>query len=234
MRKRILIAAAISFLFGQTALHAQSSSIVVFIEPGFPIADSSAPPPAVKFPTAQPADADHLRDALAAPATHLLILPYASAFPEDQWPRHQAVLGPRRQSPRPRRKALHPRRLSRFFRLASSRLQRPLHPSAHDRPVPGNSRLRRPAIPAQSRTAIATRRVPMEARLQPRHPPQCCRPLPPRRRRRIHRCSPGHSRLGHQEWPQALSSRDSSRSLPQRFRRRPLDFRQCRSTQRFL
>ena len=86
MRKRILIAAAISILFGQTALHAQSSSIVVFIEPGFPIADSSAPAQATNFPTAQPADADHLRDALAAPATHLLILPYASAFPEDQWP----------------------------------------------------------------------------------------------------------------------------------------------------
>ena len=149
MRKRVLIAAAISILLrpNSTArakrLHQSYSS-----NPVFPIADSSAPPPAAKFPTAQPADADHLRDALAAPSTRLLILPYASAFPGRSLASHQAVLRPRRQSPRPRRKALHPRRLSRFFRLASSRLQRPLHPSAHDRPVPGNSRLRRPAIPA--------------------------------------------------------------------------------------
>jgi len=88
MRKSVLIAAATTFLlFVQTGLaQGAAPASVVFIEPGFPIADSSAPPSAVKFPTAQPADADHLRDALAAPATHLLILPYASSFPEDQWP----------------------------------------------------------------------------------------------------------------------------------------------------
>ena len=88
MRKSVLIAAATIFLlFVQTALaQGAAPASVVFIEPGFPIADSSALPQAAKFPTAQPADADHLRDALAASSTRLLILPYASAFPEEAWP----------------------------------------------------------------------------------------------------------------------------------------------------
>ena len=32
------------------------------------------------------ANADHLRDVLAAPSARLLVLPYGSAFPEDDWP----------------------------------------------------------------------------------------------------------------------------------------------------
>ncbi len=63
--------------------------MVVFAELGFPAADTAAPSPqqfAALFPGAQQAGADHLRDALAAPTTRLLILPNGSAFPEDAWP----------------------------------------------------------------------------------------------------------------------------------------------------
>jgi hypothetical protein len=79
------------FLFSQAALLAQAdmSSVVVFSEPGFPAADSAAPSAqqlAAIFPRAQLAAADDLRDALAAPATRLLILAGGSAFPEEAWP----------------------------------------------------------------------------------------------------------------------------------------------------
>jgi hypothetical protein len=66
-----------------------SSPIVLFAELGFPAADTAASSPqqlAALFPGAHQASADHLRDALAAPTTRLLILPYGSAFPEDAWP----------------------------------------------------------------------------------------------------------------------------------------------------
>ena len=76
--------------FAQTA-----PSIVVLSEPGFPTADS-APPPAQElkrqFHDARFADTEHLRDALADSATHLLVLPYGSAFPETAWPEIHAFL----------------------------------------------------------------------------------------------------------------------------------------------
>jgi hypothetical protein len=62
---------------------------VVFSQPGLPSVDSTAPSSeqlASAFPGAQTADADHLPPALAASSTHLLVLPYGSAFPEDAWP----------------------------------------------------------------------------------------------------------------------------------------------------
>ncbi len=95
MRKPVLFAlAAVSLLASPTPLHAQSSqpnmsAAVVFSEPGFPAADSASPSPqqlSALLPGAQQSDADHLQDALAAPATSLLILPYGSAFPEPVWP----------------------------------------------------------------------------------------------------------------------------------------------------
>ena len=96
MRKYIVLAVAASFfLLLQPALLAQigistgMSIAVVFSEPGFPAADSALPSPqqlAAMLPGAQLSDADHLRDALSAPSTRLLVLPYGSAFPEPAWP----------------------------------------------------------------------------------------------------------------------------------------------------
>ena len=92
MREPVLFAvAAFFFLVCETALFAQTgaSAVVVFSEPGFPAADSASPSPpqlAEMLPGAQQADADHLRDALAAPSTRLLVLASGSAFPEAAWP----------------------------------------------------------------------------------------------------------------------------------------------------
>ena len=89
MRKPVLFAfAAIFFLFTQSALLAQpaSSGVVVLSEPGFPASDSAAPDALATISGAQSLAADHLRDALAPSAAHLLILPYGSAFPEEAWP----------------------------------------------------------------------------------------------------------------------------------------------------
>jgi hypothetical protein len=91
MRTTVIFAVAALFLLvSQSALLAQAgmSSVLVFSESGFPTANSAAPSPqqlAAIFPGAQLAGADHLPDALAAPATRLLILPYGSAFPERPW-----------------------------------------------------------------------------------------------------------------------------------------------------
>jgi hypothetical protein len=61
---------------------------VVFWQPGFPVADSNAPDEAAlrtAFAGAEFVDAAHLSDALAAPETDLLVLPYGSAWPEIDW-----------------------------------------------------------------------------------------------------------------------------------------------------
>src|SRR5271165_1069483 len=91
LKLALLAVASLFFLVSHATLLAQSgmSAAVVFSEPGFPAADSAGPSPqqlAVIFPGAQLADADHLRDALAAPSTRLLVLPYGSAFPDPAWP----------------------------------------------------------------------------------------------------------------------------------------------------
>jgi hypothetical protein len=148
MRKyTVLAVAAAFFLAGSPLLLAQSTllSAVVFSEPGFPAADSAAPSSAqlaALFPGAQLAGVDHLQDALAAPATRLLILPYGSAFPEVavvrrssiSWTAGGNLLGSRRaaRSPAPP--------IAIAQRLAPPRLQRALHPAADDRPVPSPRR----------------------------------------------------------------------------------------------
>src|SRR5271166_2753035 len=94
LKLALLAVASLFFLVSHATLLAQSgmSAAVVFSEPGFPAAvsaDSAGPSPqqlAVIFPGAQLADADHLRDALAAPSTRLLVLRYGSSFPEEAWP----------------------------------------------------------------------------------------------------------------------------------------------------
>jgi hypothetical protein len=91
MRKSVLFAVtALFFLFSQSAILAQPgrSGIVVLSEPGFPVSDSAAPDAQqlAAISGAQSVAADHLSDALSAPAAHLLILPYGSSFPEVAWP----------------------------------------------------------------------------------------------------------------------------------------------------
>jgi hypothetical protein len=91
MRNLIFLAFAALLFLITISLSAQnnSSGTVVFSESGFPAADSAAPVASqlsALFPGAQPATADQLRDLLAPATTHLLILPYGSAFPEERWP----------------------------------------------------------------------------------------------------------------------------------------------------
>jgi len=64
------------------------SSIVIFVEAGFPSSDSAAPSPEqLKYllPGAQFASLDEFRSSLKDPAVHLCVLPYGSAFPEVAW-----------------------------------------------------------------------------------------------------------------------------------------------------
>ncbi|HTV83166.1 MAG TPA: cellulase family glycosylhydrolase [Acidobacteriaceae bacterium] len=61
---------------------------IVFWQPGFPTADSVAPDSAdlrAAFAGAEFADASQLGAALAAPDADLLVLPYGSAWPEQDW-----------------------------------------------------------------------------------------------------------------------------------------------------
>jgi hypothetical protein len=90
MCKPVAFALALVFFLAGPSLIAQAdqSATVVFDEPSFPSPDSAAPGTRISaaFAGAHLADAEHLRDALAAPATRLLVLPNGSAFPEDAWP----------------------------------------------------------------------------------------------------------------------------------------------------
>jgi hypothetical protein len=92
MRKSVLLALLASFfLVSHPGLIAQTgtSAAVVFSEPGFPAADSANPSSqqlTAMLPGAQFANADQLPTVLTTPATHLFVLPYGSAFPEEAWP----------------------------------------------------------------------------------------------------------------------------------------------------
>src|SRR5215472_11422565 len=91
MTKAAMFAIISTFLTVRpVTLMAQSASspVVVFSEPGFPTADSTAPSPTqwtTLLSDAKTAGVDHLSEALSAPSTRLLILPYGSAFPENSW-----------------------------------------------------------------------------------------------------------------------------------------------------
>ena len=72
----------------RSALLAQNSPVIVFSEPGFPVADSTAPVPrqlAALFPAEAIVGADQLNRALSADPAALLVLPYGSSFPEESW-----------------------------------------------------------------------------------------------------------------------------------------------------
>jgi hypothetical protein len=88
--KRLFLACLVALLAGTATLAAQSNSpsTVVLSEPGFPTADSAAPPPGAleaALPGARFASADQLGAALEPPSTRLLVLPYGSSFPEAAW-----------------------------------------------------------------------------------------------------------------------------------------------------
>lgn len=86
MRIRALLFAA--FILVSTRLGWAQSTTVLLSEPGFPTAESGAL--ALDRLQAQlaarPADAAALPAALADPATRLLVLPYGSAYPQQDWP----------------------------------------------------------------------------------------------------------------------------------------------------
>ncbi len=60
-----------------------SAQTVILSQPSFPTIDST--PISLTLPNATQVTAADLPKALADPATHLLVLPYGSAFPEDDW-----------------------------------------------------------------------------------------------------------------------------------------------------
>jgi hypothetical protein len=85
---------ALTMVAAAHAAGAQSDTIL-FEEPGFPTADSSAlSPEALQhgFAGAQVVDANSLADALKNPQTRLLVMPYGSAYPERAWPDIAAFL----------------------------------------------------------------------------------------------------------------------------------------------
>ncbi len=92
----LLLLVAVLASFFTDALAADTfSSAVVLSEAGFPSADAAAPSAsqlATLLPGARFASADQLAMALQDPATHLLVLPYGSAFPEQTWPEISAFL----------------------------------------------------------------------------------------------------------------------------------------------
>src|SRR5215831_19915529 len=74
---------------------AQTSAVIVFSDPEFQAADSFTPSAtqiSAAFPDAKIAHADELGVVLTSPASRLLVLPFASAFPEAAWPQIQLFL----------------------------------------------------------------------------------------------------------------------------------------------
>ena len=93
----LILLMAVSFLLlaAARATRAQGASIAVFYEEGFPAADSAAPSQAdltALIPGARLVSAAQLHDALSDATTHLLVLPYGSAYPEAAWPDIYAYL----------------------------------------------------------------------------------------------------------------------------------------------
>lgn len=90
MKRLWLLVILPAILFSNVALCAQTSSpIVVLQEPNFPTVDSTAIPIALlhtALPAADFSRAGDLQQELAKQSSKLLILPYGSAFPEQQWP----------------------------------------------------------------------------------------------------------------------------------------------------
>jgi hypothetical protein len=88
MHRLILVFLAVLIVSVNVFAQEGRSAVVVFSESGFPAADSAEPSSqqlAALFPHARFVDAERLGEALQAPSSRLLVLPYGSAFPEDRW-----------------------------------------------------------------------------------------------------------------------------------------------------
>ena len=75
-------------MFARQNVLAQKSEVIVLSEPAFPAADSAAPSPqqlSRLFPTDSRFSVEQLGTALASSSARLLVLPYGSAFPEENW-----------------------------------------------------------------------------------------------------------------------------------------------------
>jgi hypothetical protein len=75
-------------MFASENVLAQKSEVIVLSEPAFPAADSAAPSPeqlSRLFPTDSRFSVEQLGTALASSSARLLVLPYGSAFPEENW-----------------------------------------------------------------------------------------------------------------------------------------------------
>ena len=83
---------------------------VVFWQSGFPVADSPVPNEGAlraAFADAEFVDATHLSASLTAPETDLLVLPYGSAWPEEDWDGILEVSGSRREFDRAGRQGIY-------------------------------------------------------------------------------------------------------------------------------
>ncbi len=91
MRRAILFVLFTAVALGSEPLllaQTEAKDVVVFSEPGFPAVDSVAPSEtqlAALFPKASRIGADQFPAALSSRSSHLLVLPYGSAFPEEDW-----------------------------------------------------------------------------------------------------------------------------------------------------
>jgi hypothetical protein len=89
MRKGTLLLVILSVCLTALPARAQTAApVVVFWEEGFPAADTTPPSQAeltALLPQAVFATSQQLAEALAREESRLLVLPYGSAFPEEQW-----------------------------------------------------------------------------------------------------------------------------------------------------
>ena len=89
MRRALLCTLVTLFLmFATQNVLAQKSEVIVLSEPAFPAADSAAPSAeqlSRLFPSDSRFSVEQLGTALASSSARLLVLPYGSAFPEDNW-----------------------------------------------------------------------------------------------------------------------------------------------------
>ena len=78
---------AICVLLSTSAMAQSTPSTVIFWEAGFPAADTASPDRATlaALPNVRFANTQELAGALASTDTKLLVLPYGSAFPEEEW-----------------------------------------------------------------------------------------------------------------------------------------------------
>jgi hypothetical protein len=75
-------------MFASQSVLAQKSDVIVLSEPAFPAADSAAPSTeqlSRSFPTESLFSVEQLGKVLESSSARLLVLPYGSAFPEENW-----------------------------------------------------------------------------------------------------------------------------------------------------